>query len=146
NVYLTGATESDNFPTVNPLQRTIRKGAGFGDAFIAKLNPDGSALVYSTFFGGNGAEAGSDIAVDAEGNAYVTGTTFGSTDLPLEKPLQASYGGGTCDFDGDPLPCPDAFVAKLNAAGSALIYSTYLGGNQYEISAGLAVDAQGQVT
>lgn len=146
NVYLTGATESADFPTVRPLQGTIRKGAGFGDAFIAKLNTDGSALVYSTFFGGSGAETGSSIAVDAEGNAYVTGATFGSTDLPLEKPFQASYGGGTCDFDGFPLPCPDAFVAKLNPAGSALLYSTYLGGNQYEISTGLAVDAQGQVT
>lgn len=146
NVYLTGATESTDFPTVRPLQGTIRLGAGFGDAFIAKLNADGSALVYSTFFGGSGAEAGSGIAVDTEGNAYVTGATFGSTDLPLEKPLQAAYGGGTCVFDGDSIPCPDAFVTKLNAAGSALLYSTYLGGNQFECSTGIAVDAQGQIT
>lgn len=146
NAYLTGATESTDFPIVRPLQGTIRKGAGFGDAFIAKLSPDGSALVYSTFFGGSGAEVGSGIAVDANGNAYVTGTTFGSPDLPLEKPLQAAYGGGTCVFDGDPIPCPDAFVTKLNAAGDALLYSTYLGGNQFEGSTGIALDGQGQAT
>lgn len=146
NVYLTGATESTDFPTVNPLQGTIRKGAGYGDAFIAKLNADGSALIYSTFYGGSGAESGAGIAVDATGNAYVTGATFGSTDLPLEKPLQASYGGGNCSFDNKPIPCPDAFVAKLNPTGSALLYATYLGGNQFDFSTGIAVDPQGQIT
>jgi uncharacterized protein (TIGR03437 family) len=144
--YLTGATESDDFPIVRPLQGTIRKGAGFGDAFIAKLKADGSALEYSTFFGGSGAESGSGIAVDAEGNAYVTGATFGASDLPLEKPLQPGYSGGACSFGGATLPCPDAFVTKLNATGSALVFSTYLGGNHYENSTGIAVDAQGQVT
>jgi hypothetical protein len=131
NAYVTGLTDSTDFPTAHPLRSTY--GGGDDDAFVAKLNAAGSALVYSTYLGGSGFEDGaSSIAVDAAGNAYVTGDT-GSTDFPTAHPMQPTYGGG--DYD--------AYVAKLNAAGSALIYSTYLGGGATDVGNGIAVDAAG---
>ncbi|MBI4482587.1 MAG: SBBP repeat-containing protein [Acidobacteria bacterium] len=135
NAYVTGATASTNFPTANPLQATL---AGPADAFIAKLNATGSALVYSTYLGGskpglggNASNGGFGIAVDISGNAYVIGGT-GSTNFPTMNPFQGASGGIT-----------DAFVAKLNPAGSALVYSTYLGGEDGETGKDLAVDASG---
>src|SRR5262249_40107100 len=89
-----------------------------------------SALVYSTYLGGSDEDASSGIAVDAAGNAYVTGYTD-STDFPTAHPLQPAYGGGS----------EDAFVVKLNAAGSALVYSTYLGGSGNDEGVGIAVAA-----
>ena len=130
NAYVTGATSSSNFPTVNPLQPAF-EGVGY-DAFVAKINPMGSGLVYSTYFGGSGLDVAQGIAVDSAGNVYVTGITQ-STDFPTMNPLQASYGGGD----------QDAFVAKINAAGSALVYSTYLGGDGNDLGYGIAVDSAG---
>jgi len=127
NAYVTGITQSTNFPTANPLQATI---GGFQDAFVARLNTAGSALVYSTYLGGSDFDSGYSVAVDASGNAYVTGITQ-STDFPTASPLQAVIGGGN----------NDAFVAELNAAGSALVYSTYLGGSGDELAQDIAVDA-----
>ncbi len=127
NAYVTGFTRSTNFPTQNPLQPTF--GGGYDDAFVTKLNPDGSALVYSTFLGGSDSDWGHGIAVDGAGNAYVTGSTI-STNFPTRSPLQPTFGG-------------DAFVAKLNPDGSALIYSTYLGGGNYDRGEGIAVDGAG---
>jgi uncharacterized repeat protein (TIGR01451 family) len=131
SAYVTGQTTSPNFPTANPIQAA--KG-GFADAFVAKLNAAGSALVYSTYLGGGSTDGGQGIAVDASGSAYVTGWTA-STDFPTANPLQPARGGGL----------NDAFVAKLNAAGSALVYSTYLGGggDDAEQGFGIAVDASG---
>ena len=129
NAYLTGYTRSTNFPTVNPLQATLD---GTQDAFVAKLNLAGSALVYSTYLGGSGVDLGFLIAVDSSRNAYVSGYTS-STDFPTVNPLQESYGGGT--YDG--------FVAKLNPAGSVLVYSTYLGGRGVDVCIGIAVDSSG---
>ena len=128
NAYVMGWTLSTDFPTANPLQRNS---GGGSDAFVAKLNPAGSALVYSTYLGGSGDDFGSGIAVDAAGNAYVTGETS-SPDFPTANPVQPSPGGNW-----------DAFVAKLNPAGSALVYSTYLGGSQGDGGSGIAVDAAG---
>jgi len=128
NAYVTGETHSTNFPTASPLQAAT---GGGDDAFVAKLNPAGSALVYSTYLGGGLDEYGSGIAVDASGNAYVTGRTY-STNFPTASPLQATYGGGG-----------DAFVAKLNPLGSALVYSTYLGGSGNDSGSGIAVDSSG---
>jgi hypothetical protein len=128
NAYITGFTSSTDFPMANPLQPAYGGGT---DAFVAKLNAAGSALVYSTYLGGSGGEHGSGIAVDAASNAYITGTTS-STDFPMANPLQPAHGGGT-----------DAFVAKLNAAGSALVYSTYLGGSGDDNGIGIAVDSAG---
>ncbi len=129
NAYLTGRTQSPNFPRVNPVQQVLR---GFEDAFVAKLNAAGSALIFSTYLGGSGGDDGHSIALDGDGNIYVTGGTA-STDFPTANPLQQAYGGGNVD----------AFVAKLNAAGSALVYSTYLGGNNTDHPEGIAVDASG---
>src|SRR5207249_4662150 len=102
------------------------------DAFVAQLNASGSALVYSTYLGGSGDEFGNDsIAVDTAGNAYVTGVTY-STDFPTAHPLQPAFGGSRY-----------AFVAKLNASGSALVYSTFLVGSDIYAGLGIAVDPAG---
>lgn len=129
NAYITGATSSTNFPAVNPLQSNY---AGNIDAFITKINPAGSALVYSTYLGGSGADQANGIAVDNAGNAYVAGFTE-SSDFPTRNPLQSAYAGGN----------GDAFVAEINPTGSALVYSTYLGGPGQDLAASIAVDSTG---
>ena len=90
NAYVTGYTDSTDFPTANPLQANVT-GIGSVDAFVAKLNAAGSALVYSTYLGGSGDDDGNGIAVDSSGNAYVTGNTY-STDFPTANPLQSDHG------------------------------------------------------
>src|SRR5438477_2498195 len=128
SAYVTGSTSSADFPTANALQAAK---AGFQNAFVTKLNPTGSALVYSTYLGGSRGDEGFGIAVDAAGSAYVTGGT-GSADFPTTAgAFQTTYGGG------------DAFVTKLNATGTALVYSTYLGGSRGDGGFGIAVDAAG---
>lgn len=129
NAYVSGETFSTDFPTQNPLQTTSHGG---GDAFVAKLNPSGSALVYSTYLGGSGEDYARAIALDSSNNAYVTGFTQ-SGDFPTLNALQPSYGGGFSDN----------FVAKLDATGSHLVFSTYLGGSALEQGLGIAVDSAG---
>ncbi len=129
NAYVTGRTNSTNFPTVSPIQAA---NAGGDDAFVAKINAAGNALVYSTYLGGSGGNGASAIAVDSSGNAYVTGFTA-STNSPTVSPIQAAFGGGVVD----------AFVTKINAAGSALVYSTYLGGSGNDQAQAIAVDSSG---
>ena len=131
NAYVTGSTYSLDFPTINPLQASNEGGTFWGNGFVTKINPAGSALVYSTYLGGSGGDAGSGIAIDGSGNAYVTGLTR-STDFPTQLPIQGSFGGAL-----------DAFVTKINAAGSALVYSTYLGGTGNDQGHGIAVDGSG---
>jgi uncharacterized protein (TIGR03437 family) len=128
SAYVTGVTTSTDFNTRTPIQPTNR---GNGDAFLAKLGPTGADLVYSTYFGGGGSDAGYSVAIDASGAAYITGQT-GSTNLPVQSPLQANNRGEE-----------DAFVAKINAAGSAVVYATYLGGTKSDAGYGIAVDANG---
>ncbi|MGZ8095762.1 MAG: DUF7948 domain-containing protein, partial [Methylosarcina sp.] len=148
NAYVTGQTSSTDFPTVHALQNAL---IGTSDAFIAKLNPVGSALVYATYLGGNGSDdiysgdrdSGAGIAVDNFGSAYITGVT-NSTDFPTMKPLQPDY-GGTSGAPSNYLPYEDAFVVKLNPAGSALVYSTYLGGDSGDEGRSIAVDGLGNV-
>jgi len=137
NAYVTGWTESTDFPTtLGTFQPAF---GGFHDTFVTKLNPAGTALVYSTFLGGSGDDFGNGIAVDAAGSAYVTGGA-GSVDFPVTAgAFQPIFGGGGSDFSTR----YDAFVTKLDPAGSALIYSTYLGGNDYDAGNGIAVDAAG---
>jgi hypothetical protein len=131
DAYVTGHTDSSNFPTTAGAFQTTS--GGFTDAFVSKLNTVGSALLYSTYLGGSDGELGNSIAVDASGNAYVTGQT-NSTNFPITAgAFQTTIGGGGLD----------AFVSKLNAAGSALLYSTYLGGRDVEGGNGIAVDASG---
>jgi hypothetical protein len=130
NAYVTGATGSTDFPTVNPLQAALK---GSANAFVTELNPQGSALIYSTYLGGTGSDGGAGIALDAAGDAYVTGET-GSTDFPTVNPLQAALKGRA-----------NAFVTELNPQGSALVYSTYLGGSGQDNGGSIAVDAGGNV-
>jgi hypothetical protein len=107
--------------------------SGIVDAFVTKLNSTGSALVYSTYLGGSGSDGSSGIAVDTQGNAYVTGVT-GSIDFPTTAgAFHTSFGGGDSD----------AFVTKLNPTGTALVDSTFLGGSGSDQSFGIAVDAAG---
>jgi hypothetical protein len=115
NAYVIGSINSAGFPTANPLQPSLN---GYQNAFVSKLNADGSALVYSTYLGGSSSDQGAGIAVDSSGNAYLTGITT-SPDFPTVNPIQTQPKTGA----------ENAFVTKVNPAGSVLIYSTYLGGS-----------------
>ncbi|WP_432661808.1 SBBP repeat-containing protein [Wukongibacter baidiensis] len=128
STYVTGRTDSANFPLMNPIQPVI---GGSADAFVTKVNPAGTALIYSTYLGGSAFDRGLDIAVDNTGSAYVTGRTD-SANFPLMNPIQPVIGGSA-----------DAFVTKVNPAGTALIYSTYLGGSAFDRGLGIAVDNTG---
>jgi len=128
-----GTTWSSNFPTFNAFDPTI---GGVPDVFVSRLNAAGSALVFSTYYGGSGLDEGFGVAADGGGNVALTGTT-GSTDLPVVNAAQP-----TC---AAPLSCYDVFVAKFNSTGSALIFSTYLGGSSGEIGYGIAADVAGAV-
>ncbi|MGB6691831.1 MAG: SBBP repeat-containing protein [Terracidiphilus sp.] len=123
SAYVTGETFSTDFPvTAGAFQKTNHGKLSDVNAFVTKLDPTGSALVYSTYLGGSGGEVAHGIAVDGHGNAYVTGSTF-STDFPVTKgAFQSTNLGAAADAS-------NAFVSKLNADGGALEYSTYLGGN-----------------
>lgn len=135
SAYLTGWTTSSNFPVVNALQSTKQ---GTRNAFVAKLSPSGSSLQYSTYLGGNHVDEGHAIAVDSSGEASVTGMT-NSTSFPLLNAFQT-----TCNHCSSISPVSnDGFVAKISAAGSSLVYSTYLGGSSDETGNGIAVDAVG---
>jgi hypothetical protein len=133
NAYVAGITESFDSPFTSAYEGfPVTSGAfqtkGSYDAFVTKLNAKGSALVYSTYLGGSaGVDRGWAIALDDAGNACITGDTA-STNFPISNAIQAGYGGGSSD----------AFVTKLNAAGSGLIYSTFLGGNLTDEGRGIA--------
>jgi hypothetical protein len=134
SAYVTGSTGSLNFPTANPLQPpSVGPILYMGDVFVTKFNPTGSALVYSTHLGGIGGDWGYGVAVDSLGNAYVTGRTD-SKDFPTANPFQPAYGASNGS---------EAFVTKLNPTGGALIYSTYLGGNESDEGHGIVVDSSG---
>jgi hypothetical protein len=130
NAYLTGATTSQDLPTTVGAFDTTHNG-GFFDAFVTKLNPSGSALVYSTFLGGLNSDLSNGLAVDASGSAYVTG--FTSSGFPT------TVGAFDTTDNGD----GDLFVTKLNPAGSALVYSTLLGGSASDFEPRIAVDTSG---
>ena len=138
--YVTGRTPSSDFPIFRPFQGRLKSNA---NAFVTKFTPNGTALVYSTYLGGSGgvlsSDAGSAIAVDGSGSAYVTGQTA-SSDFPTQNPYQASLKSVT-----------NAFVTKFSADGTSLVYSTYLGGSGYgsgfnqsgDFGSGIAVDSSG---
>ena len=125
HAYVTGLAISDDFPMKNPFDSVA---GGNGKPFVAQLDASG-ALVYSTYLGGSTDDTATDIAVDASGDAYITGTTY-SSDFPTKNPIQSALKGVT-----------NAFLTKLNASGSALVYSTFLGGSAVEIGYGVALDA-----
>ena len=139
-VFVTGLTKSTNFPASSGVYQTTCKlnsqNGCDGDAFVSKFDSSlsGSAsLLYSTYVGGSAGDSGNAIAVDLNDNAYITGAT-NSTDFPVSTAVfQSAYGGGNSD----------AFVTELNPAGTALVYSTYLGGSNTESGNGIAVDTLG---
>ncbi|UFP92794.1 SBBP repeat-containing protein [Gloeobacter morelensis] len=132
NAVVTGVTASPDFPlSTRALQRRLR---GDTDAFVSRFNADGSALVFSTYLGGNADEEGDEIGVDSAGNVYITGITNSANFPTTPGSYQGTIGGGE-----------DAFVAKLNPAGTALVYSTFLGGSADDAGDGIAVDQAGNV-
>ncbi len=131
NVYITGATNSSDFPTESAFQGAKPNPGSIGTGFVTKLDPSGSSLVYSTYLGGSNYDLPDGIAVDGAGNAYVTGDSQ-STDFPTASPIQGSLNS-----------FGDMFVTKLNPSGTALVYSTYLGGSVYEHGYDIDVDASG---
>src|SRR5262249_6764016 len=146
NAYVIGSTSlSDNFP-VTPGSFQQHSG-GAGDVFILEMNATGSAPVYSTYFGGNGSEDAGGIAVDSAGYTYFTGSIEkeplgGGPAFPIVNAFQPVYGG---DGGGTPAES-NAFVAKLNPTGTALVYSSYMGGGGYGLDDGgtaITVDAAG---
>lgn len=128
SAYVSGYTGSNGFPLLNPLQPTK---AGDNDAFISILTPQGD-LRYSTYLGGAGADYANAIDLDIDGNIYIAGQT-GSSNFPVSNPYQANLAGPT-----------DAFIAKLNATGTALVYSTYLGGSEGDVAYGVRVHYPGK--
>ena len=144
NAYLSGATQSSDFPTTKGAFQTTFGGASsnntntFGDAFIAKLNPDGNQLIYSTYLGGSESDDAMGIAIDSAGNAYVTGSTASKNFPVTNGVVQSSYRGGDTNYPGG-----DVFVAKLNPTGTALVYSTFLGAGGDERGMSIAVDSNG---
>jgi hypothetical protein len=159
NLIIAGETDSYNFPVVNPIQRTLGDGMmdrliertlsivgdGYaarhiqhtlgvaGDGFVAKLNSSGSALLFSTFLGGSDEDQIADVALDAAGDVYVTGRTR-SKNFPTVRPVQAANAGGL-----------DAFLTKINNQGSAILFSTYLGGSRDDRALHVAAGTGGRV-
>ena len=144
NSYITGVTSSFNFPLAVAAQNGSR---GSRDIFISKLSANGDVLLYSTYLGGNSDDGATAIAVDPQGNAYITGWTS-SSNFPVFNPAQKALAGtrtgtiapsdiGACRFS-----C-DAFVVKLNPQG-LLLYSTFLGGAVNDMGTGIAVDSAGR--
>lgn len=132
-IYLAGATDSTDFPvTQDAFQDHLTLIHCFcDDAFAAKIANDGSSIIYATYLGGWATDKAVQIGVDAGSNIFLHGITE-SDDFPLQNPLQSSYAGRQ-----------DTFLAKIDAGGSSLTYSTYLGGDQIEWVGGLAVNADG---
>ena len=128
--YVAGETRSTDFPTSPGAY--LRIYAGRGDAFVAKLAPDGGSLAYSSYLGGSDNDSGREIAVDSSGAAYVTGDTW-SRDFPTSAGAPQTANAGN----------DDAFVTKLAPGGGSLAFSTYLGGSAFESLRGLAVDSSG---
>jgi hypothetical protein len=132
NAYISGGTMSSNFPTTLGALDTSYNGVGDYDVFLSKLNPSGTALVYSTYLGGGGSDGTNGIAIDGSGNAYITGQTS-SSDFPTTLGAFNTLSNGSSD----------GFVTKLNPSGTALVYSTYLGGVGSDWGTGIALDGSG---
>lgn len=132
NAYITGRTNSNDFPTTPGAFDTSHNGLGSNDAFVTQLNATGTALIYSTFLGGLAHDGGAGVALDEAGNVYITGSTA-STNFPTTPGAFDTSNNGN----------NDVFVAKLNPTGSALIYSTFLGSDGGEGASGIVVDADG---
>jgi hypothetical protein len=135
NAYVAGSTESRNFPVKGPFQASLQ---GKKDAWVAKIDPASSgdaSLVYSTYLGGTGEDAALGLAVDAAGQAHVTGITDSSS-FPLAAPPGRRVPDSTIAGN-------DAFVTQLNAQGNGLLFSTFLGGSGTDFGRSIAVDGAG---
>ncbi len=126
--YVTGRTASTNFPAISAVQGSL---AGIGDAFLLKVNAAGSAIVWSTYLGGTADDWGAAVTVDDDGCAFLTGVS-NSSNFPTKSPFQATNAGA-----------PDAFIARVTADGSALVWSSYLGGSEGDGARSIALDADG---
>lgn len=156
NAYVTGATNSNNFPVTTGVVQPHLKGYGgnscviFGDAFVSKLNPTGTQLLYSTYLGGSADDFANAIAIDSQGDAYIAGATL-STNFPVVNPVQSSLRGsggepGRPSCSGAPLfDGGDAFVAELNPTATTLMFSTYLGGSLDDVATAIALDPSGNI-
>jgi len=140
NAYLAGTTSSLDFPTTAGSLQTKCGGSCAQNAFVAKFDPRGTKLSYATYLGGSGSDLASDIALDAAGNVYLTGQTT-SPDFPLSSPFQKSCAADATSSAGACVGT--AFVSKIKTDGSALVYSTYLGGSLGSLASGIAVDSKG---
>jgi hypothetical protein len=157
SAYVVGTTLSADFPVQNPYQSNpyATKSTGNSTVFITKFSPDGSTLLYSTYLGGSYSDGGGGIAVDSSGEAFVVGTTT-SPDFPITPGAYQSICSpiASDQFDGythtytEKTNCPgysgSVFVAKLNATGSGLVYSTFLGGDGWTTGNAIAVDGAGR--
>ncbi len=142
NAYVTGYTSSTNFPVINPLvwqTNTFNHLAGSDNAFLTKIGPGGSPLVYSTYFGGTNIDMAEGVAVDSAGAAYLAGYTD-SPNFPTNNPVQPNLGGTT-----NPVTVYNAFVAKFApfTTNLSLVYSTFLGGTNGDYGYGVAADTNG---
>jgi hypothetical protein len=131
NAYITGTTQSKLLTTNKKSFQRFRQGSL--DAFVAKLNREGTDIIYATYLGGGNNDYGSSIGIDQEGHAYVAGSTE-SVDFPSIRSLQSNYGGFS-----------DMFVAELNADGTGLIYSTLVGGGDTDLGEAITVLPQGVI-
>lgn len=132
DVFVAGNTSSTNFPTTSGVFQSTYKGSGNSEVFVLELASSGATLTYSTYLGGSGGDFAAGIALDSAGDAYVAGSTA-SANFPVANAIQKSLAGAS-----------DAFVAKLNASGASLDYSTYLGGSQADAATAIAVDPAGE--
>ncbi len=143
HAYVVGNTWSTDFPVNNAFQSTLANSGYYDyDAFVTKLAPDGASLVFSTYLGGNDGDYGWAVAVDGSGNTFVAGMTY-STNFPTAHALQPNLDGTPITNGYGQTTLSDAFVAKLDPSGSTLLFSTYLGGSDYDWIHGLRVDAAG---
>ena len=127
NAYVTGLTHSTNFPVTGGALQAANGGGD--DAFVTKLNPAGAAPIYSTYLGGSGGDAAASIAINAAGEAFITGSTF-SGNFPTFRAFAPNHASASAD----------AFAARIDPTGTALMYSTYLGGSLTDRGWGIAVD------
>jgi hypothetical protein len=130
NIFITGYAQSGNFPTTTNAFDTSHNGAA--DIFVCKLNSTGSTLIYSTFIGASGTDDSDGISIDVTGNTYITGYTQSNNFPTIPGSFDTTYNGGD-----------DCFFCKLNSDGSALVYSSYLGGNSSTTPSGVVVDNNG---
>jgi len=130
---VTGRTGSNDFPLVDPFDDSYGGGAAYGDIFISKFSVSGESLIFSTYLGGSSSEFGGAITLDEAGNYYITGVTF-SADFPMVNSFDETFN-----------VVHDAVVVKLSAAGDSILYSTFLGGAEFDYGRAIAVDDEGLI-